>query len=39
MKNTTATIIKQKIEKDKITMLTAYDYSTDIADEIIDKLY
>ena len=38
MKNTKTTIIKQKIEKDKITMLTAYDYSTNIADEIIDKI-
>ncbi len=28
MKNTTTTIIKQKKDKDKITMLKAYDYST-----------
>ncbi len=28
MKNTVATIMKQKLEKDRITMLTAYDYST-----------
>ncbi len=28
MKNTVATIMKQKSEKDPITMLTAYDYST-----------
>lgn len=28
MKNTVSTILEQKIRKDKITMLTAYDYST-----------
>lgn len=28
MKKTVATIMKQKLEKDRITMLTAYDYST-----------
>jgi 3-methyl-2-oxobutanoate hydroxymethyltransferase len=28
MKNTTSTILEQKRNGDKITMLTAYDYST-----------
>ena len=28
MKKTVATILKQKSEHDRITMLTAYDYST-----------
>ena len=28
MKNTVATIKQQKTDNDKITMLTAYDYST-----------
>ena len=28
MKNTVATLQQQKLDGDKITMLTAYDYST-----------
>lgn len=28
MKNTVATLMKQKAQGDKITMLTCYDYST-----------
>ena len=28
MKNTVATLKQQKLDGDKITMLTAYDYST-----------
>ena len=35
MKNTVATIMKQKLSNDRIAMLTAYDYSTaKIMDEI-----